>query len=143
MNAILLVHAGATCFMAGLIWFVQIVHYPLFARVSTAHFAGYARAHQARTTGVVAPVMLVEAATAVVIVLSPPPGDAPAIAWIALALLAIAWLSTALVQIPSHRRLETGFAAPAHRRLVASNWIRTVAWSARAAIALWLLRPHV
>lgn len=140
MNAVLLVHAGATCFMAGLIWFVQVVHYPLLARVATDHFAGYARAHQARTTGVVAPVMLVEAATAVAIAVSPP-GGAPAVAWIALALLAIVWLSTALIQVPCHRQLEAGFAMSAHRRLVASNWIRTIGWTARAAIALWLLRP--
>ena len=30
---LLLLHAAATLFMTGLIWFVQVVHYPLFARV--------------------------------------------------------------------------------------------------------------
>ena len=32
---LLLLHAGATFFMCGLIWFVQIVHYPLFAQVGS------------------------------------------------------------------------------------------------------------
>ncbi|MFY0528690.1 hypothetical protein ACN28I_37835 [Archangium gephyra] len=30
---VLLAHAAATLFMVGLIWFVQVVHYPLFSRV--------------------------------------------------------------------------------------------------------------
>ncbi len=30
---LLILHAGATLYMAGVIWFVQIVHYPLFSRV--------------------------------------------------------------------------------------------------------------
>lgn len=32
-GALLLVHAAATWAMVGLVWFVQVVHYPLFAQV--------------------------------------------------------------------------------------------------------------
>jgi hypothetical protein len=31
MGPLLLAHAAATLFMVGVIWFVQLVHYPLFA----------------------------------------------------------------------------------------------------------------
>ncbi|HEX2205610.1 MAG TPA: hypothetical protein VHG91_20025 [Longimicrobium sp.] len=47
------------------------------------------------------------------------------------------WLSTALLQVPMHGRLERGFDAAAHRRLVATNWVRTVAWTARGVLLLW------
>ena len=35
----------ASLFMTGVIWFVQIVHYPLFANVSRSAFAEYERRH--------------------------------------------------------------------------------------------------
>jgi len=62
-----LVHAGATWFMTGLIWFVQIVHYPLMGAVQADAFPAYEVAHQRRTTWVVGPVMLIEASCAVLL----------------------------------------------------------------------------
>ena len=41
----LLANAAATLFMTGLIWFVQVVHYPLFAFVSGPGAAAYAARH--------------------------------------------------------------------------------------------------
>lgn len=46
---LLVVHAATTLFMVGVIWFVQIVHYPLCSRVGGAAFAGYERDHVRRT----------------------------------------------------------------------------------------------
>ena len=69
---VLLVHLTATLVMVGVIWFVQIVHYPLMAQVPRSGFAAYERDHQRRTTFVVAPAMLVEAVTAAMILAIPP-----------------------------------------------------------------------
>jgi hypothetical protein len=132
---ILLVHAAVTLFMAGLIWFVQIVHYPLFARVGHAGFPEYERWHARRTGWVVAGPMLAELAAAVTIIWC----IGGALAWIGAGLLAVIWFSTWCWQVPAHRRLEAEFDPAAHRRLVRTNWVRTVAWSARGVIALALL----
>lgn len=43
--ALLITHAAATLWMTGLIWFVQVVHYPLFALVGSTGFAAYESAH--------------------------------------------------------------------------------------------------
>ena len=126
-------HAGATLFMTGVIWFVQVVHYPLFARTGAAGFADYERDHARRTGWVVGPAMMLELLLA--LALAARGGMA---AWAGLALLAVIWLSTALVQVPLHRRLQGGFDAAAHRRLVRTNWLRTAAWTLRAALALRL-----
>lgn len=137
--ALLIAHAAATLWMTGLIWFVQVVHYPLFALVGSAGFAAYESAHAARTTLVVGPPMLLELATTVFL-LSLPEGAVPrSAAWTGAALLALVWVSTALLQVPQHNILGAGFDRPAHQMLVHSNWLRTVAWSLRAALALWLL----
>ncbi|HEX7170157.1 MAG TPA: hypothetical protein VF206_04945 [Rubrobacter sp.] len=139
MVLLLLAHAAATLFMVGIIWFVQVVHYPLFARVGAAGFAAYSATH-ARLTGlVVGPPMLVEAATAIALVVSTPPKVSSWLLWVGLVLLAGIWLSTALLQSPSHTELGRGFDLSAHRSLVGSNWVRTVLWSLRGLIVLWIL----
>jgi hypothetical protein len=139
-HAVLVAHTGATLAMFGLIWFVQIVHYPLFSFVARGDFSRFAAAHQRRTTVVVAPLMLLEAASAVALALAPPAGGA-ALARLGLALLAVLWVSTAAIQVPAHRRLAAGFSEPVHRRLVASNWLRTLTWTGRAVIALLIAWP--
>jgi hypothetical protein len=130
------VHVAATWFMVGLIWFVQIVHYPLFAGVGSTPFMRYAQQHQRRTTLVVLPPMLIELGTAIQLVLVPST-DVPRAAAIAgLALLALIWASTFLLQVPCHRRLSRGFEAAAHRTLVWTNLLRALLWSARGVLVL-------
>ncbi len=136
---ILLIHAAATLFMTGLVWFVQIVHYPLFAAVGEKEFARYARLHSKRATRVVAPVMLIELAAALSLAISPPAGGGYGAVITGLILLGGIWVSTAFVQVPTHSILAEGFGQDAHRRLVATNWFRTAAWTIRAAIAVWLI----
>ncbi|GAB4211698.1 MAG: hypothetical protein OHK0013_33710 [Sandaracinaceae bacterium] len=137
----LLANAFSTWAMVGAIWIVQIVHYPLFARVGEAGWTSYERAHQSLITLVVGPLMLVEALTSLGLALSPPTLVRPLEAWAGLALVAVAWLVTATVSVPLHGQLSAGFDGDAHRALVATNWIRTLAWSAHGALcALWLAR---
>ena len=134
-NALTLGHAAATLAMAGLIWFVQLVHYPLFPLAAKPSFSTFARQHQRRTSWVVAPLMLVEAATALLLLLRQTGAWTVAGA----ALLGVVWLSTALVQVPLHRRLERGFDPASATALVRTNWLRTVAWTGRAAVAVALV----
>ena len=136
---LLIVNAAATWFMTGLIWFVQVVHYPLFAGVGRDGFAAYHDAHARRTTWVVGPAMLCEALSAALLVAARPPTVTAGAAWLGLALVAVIWLSTAALQVPQHGVLGAGFAEQSARRLVAGNWIRTAAWSARAVLVASLL----
>jgi hypothetical protein len=136
LELVLLVHLATTFVMVGIIWFVQIVHYPLFARVGAGGFPAYSGAHSRLTSLVVGPPMLAEAATAVALVLGPPQGVPLWLAVTGLALLAVVWLSTAALQSPRHRELGGGFDSASHRSLVASNWLRTVCWSARGLVVL-------
>ena len=136
---LLSIHAAATLAMAGLIWFVQIVHYPLFDLASERRFQRFAAEHQRRTSFVVLPLMLVELGSALAILAAPPPGLGRGLPGLGVCLLALIWLSTFLLQVPLHRRLGAGWQAPAVRRLVATNWLRTVAWTARGWLALAML----
>ncbi len=134
-------HAGATWFMVGLIWFVQIVHYPLMGKVPASGFVAYSEGHQRRTTWVVGPTMIVEAGCAIVLAFLPQAhaADSP-VRWVGLGLLVLIWTSTFAVQVPLHARLSSGFDERVWRRLVHTNWVRTIAWTGRGMIALLLLR---
>lgn len=138
MKYILLAHLAATLFMVGVIWFVQVVHYPLFSRIGSEKFSLYSEAHSRLTTYVVGPPMLVEASTALLLVFQRPEGVPLAAALIGLALVVAVWLSTALLQVPRHTTLGSGFDRGAWSGLVLSNWVRTVAWSARGGLVLWM-----
>lgn len=121
--------------MTGLIYFVQIVHYPLFAEVGSTRFARYEARHMLLTTWVVAPVMLFELMSSVALLRWRPAYLNVYEAWWLLALLLFIWVSTYALQVPAHARLSQGFEPLELRRLLLSNWLRTAAWSLRA---LWL-----
>jgi uncharacterized membrane protein len=139
MIRILLAHVAATWTMVGLIWFVQIVHYPLFAQVGPDRFATYETAHNRLTTWVVGLPMLIEVVTACMLVLMKPEHIPSGYIWSGVLLVAIIWGSTALLQVPQHEILTHGFAVDAHRVLVTSNWIRTIAWTLRGVLVLLML----
>lgn len=127
---------GSTLFMTGLIWYVQLVHYPLMDRVERGCFSAFHREHSRRTGWVVIGPMVVEAATACLLVI---PGLATVprpLAVFGLLLVLVIWASTFGVQVPLHRRLARGYDEGGHRRLVAGNWIRTVAWTARSVLVI-------
>ncbi len=136
-ESLFLVHLAATWFMTGVIWFVQAVHYPMFDGVGAVQFPKYAVTHAKRTTLVVAPLMLVEMGSATALLAY---GPAVELRWLFaanFAALAAIWLSTFLIQVPCHDKLRRGFDARVHRRLTASNLIRTFLWTARALALGW------
>lgn len=137
--ALVAAHLLATTAMVGLIWFVQVVHYPLFARVPEADFAAYEAGHTRRTSWVVGPFMGIEGACAVALALAPPPGVGSVLPLVGLVLLGAIHLSTVALQVPAHQRLGQQFDRPTWRRLVATNWIRTAGWTARSMVALAVL----
>ena len=136
---LLLIHAGATLSMGGLIWFVQVVHYPLFASVGRETAPAYFQLHTRLTGFVVVPLMLTELVTAVLLMWQPPSGVPYPALTAGLVLLVLVWVSTFVLQVPCHRQLSDGWDELTIRRLVRTNWIRTLLWSARSILVLWMV----
>ena len=136
---ILVVHAASTFFMTGLIWFVQVVHYPLMSRVGEGYFAEYENRHTRFTTRVVAAPMLVELISGLLLLQWQPIAVPPIIPWLGFLALGLIWVSTWRLQVPMHRKLAAGFDAGAHRRLVSTNWLRTALWSLRSLLVLAMI----
>jgi hypothetical protein len=123
--------------LAGLIWTIQLVHYPLFARVGAADWTAYEAEHQRRITWLAAPLMLLDVGLAAALVLAG--GPFAGLRWAALALAVATYAATGLVFSPLHGRLGRAHDPALIARLVAWNRWRTAAWTARTALAIWLV----
>jgi hypothetical protein len=136
MKTVLLVNVAATLLMCGVIWMVQLVHYPLFSEVGESTYVRYQNGHQTLITLLVGPLMLIEAGTALLLLAQPPQGVPAWMTWAGMALVAVVWGATFFLSVPQHAVLSAGFDAEAHRALVSSNWVRTLAWSGRGVLVL-------
>jgi hypothetical protein len=136
---VLYVHAVTTLLMVGVIWVIQLVHYPLFELVGRENFVAYERSHTVRIGLIVIPTMLLEALTTMLLVLL----DGQLLTICGAAILVVIWGATALFQVPCHERLALRFEEAAWQRLVRTNWIRTFGWTTRGGIAIALLHQIV
>jgi len=135
----LLIQVATTWAMTGIIWFVQLVQYPSFAQVDSASFPGFHAHHSRAISVIVAPLMVAEAISAIAFLWKPLRVQTPWQVWLGIGLIVFVWASTLLLQVPAHGRLESGFEEASWRMLVRSNWLRTIAWSARAVlVSYWL-----
>jgi hypothetical protein len=150
---VLIAQVMASSAMAAIAWFVQEVHYPLFARVphgcdrppapgeeTESAARDYHAENLRRTRPIVLVPMAVEATTAAWLAVFPPEAVGRAPALLGLALVAAVILSTGFVQVPLHEALRSGGALPdTIDRLVRTTRLRTAIWTARAGLAAWML----
>ena len=114
-----------------LIWLVQIIIYPGFRQIPAADFVNYHRWYVIRISAVVLPLMLCEAIIMVGWLLFEGYSYFSVVSGL---LIVIIWLSTFLLQVPVHNQLQSGKDDAGIRRLVLTNWIRTIAWSIKALV---------
>lgn len=130
-------NAAAAWWMTGLVWFVAVVHSPLFESVGRESFPEYHARHVRRTQLVVVVPMFVELIlTLLIAAFSPFGGLFSKLAWLGVASVAAVWACTFLRQVPDHERLKSGFDASVHRALVRGNYLRSVFWTTHAAITI-------
>ncbi|MDR9418664.1 hypothetical protein [Gracilimonas sp.] len=131
-----LTNVFASFFMTGLIWLVQLVHYPSFRYVSEENYLNFQKHHIHSIDKVVIPVMVPEITTSF------------ALTWfdgflslnaLGFYLVLLIWISTALFSVPAHSKLESGKDIDAINRLVSTNWIRTILWTLKSGLSFYLL----
>ena len=125
--------------MVGLIWLIQIVHYPLFKVVGINEFQTYHNWHSVMITPLVGTVMIIELISSILLVVFPAKNVSITIPIIGVILVFIIWASTAFLQIPQHNALANEYELKTHNILVQTNWIRTIAWSMRGFLLLYML----
>ena len=91
--------------------------------------------------------MSTELLSAVLLLWYRPEGLGSGAVWLGLFVLISIWMATYAVQVPQHASLTLSYDPLVHRRLVLGNWYRTIAWSIRGLVVLWmigqLIKPSV
>lgn len=136
-NLILLTALAFSFYAMCLIWYTQLITYPLYALVAPADFPRFYAAYNVYLLLPLAPTLLVLLASAALIFVRP--AGVPAwTVWAGLALELFFWGWTAVAVAPLHGRLtDGGYNAQVIRDLVSMNWPRTAAWTAHGLLLLW------
>ena len=129
-------NTAATLFMVGLIWFVQRVHYPLLGHIEVEQQVSVGAEHQRRTGQVVGLPMAVEGVSTLVLLVARPDQVTWWLPWIGAILLAISLGSTVFLSVPLHQKMVSQPNAEIGKKLVATNWPRTISWSLRGVICI-------
>jgi hypothetical protein len=137
--AIVIVHAGATWFLVGLIWTIQLVHYPTFSSVDPVIYNSFQKRHMHRMGQLIGLPWLVEGICVLALFLLAPDDQIRLLATLGGILELVVIGITVRSSIPAHETLSDGFDEAAHHRLLRSNWWRCGAWTARGIIALIML----
>jgi hypothetical protein len=123
-------HMASVFYMTGVIWLVQLVHYPLMSKVHPDLFIDFHNQHSSRITYVVGPMMLVQLASSYFV---------SEWHWVWLGLSISSFALTFLVSVPIHNKLAHGWNPSLHNKLVLSNWPRTAVWTAHSLLLIYKL----
>jgi uncharacterized membrane protein len=123
--AALIIHLVSCAFMTGLIWTIQILHYPAFLKIQKELFTTFHQQHSRNITFIVAPMMLIELVTSVFLI------KLHSLFVVNLIFLIGIWLCTFFLSIPLHSKLAEARSEIIIAKLVSTNWPRTLLWSIR------------
>lgn len=121
----------------GLIWCVQLVHYPFFLRADKTNFSDHIVFHKYRISIIVIPLMTIELATSGILTFQ----SQQFFGWnlFGFVVVILIWLVTFFVQVPLHDHLSDGYDEAAVQKLIKTNWIRTILWSVKSFSSLIIL----
>ena len=134
----LILHLIATSVMVGVIWIIQLVHYPSFHFIELKQYTTFQRFHMSRISYVVIPAMLTELFTLILIIISMDQIDTLVLS--SAILLIFIWLITAVFFSGVHQKLTLGYDQTVVDKLVKLNWGRTLLWTLRLLlISIYML----
>lgn len=136
---LLLLNFALAAYLGGVIWMVQLVHYPAFGQVPKAAWLPFHQAHTRRMGWVAGGPMVLELGLALGLAWLGRAALPHGAGWWSLALVALTWAATFFIAVPFHNRLAQGYDYVAIDGLTRTNWLRTFAWTTRAALLGWLL----
>lgn len=110
-----------------LIWLVQLIIYPAFASIGENEFADWHRKYVKTISFIASPLMLAQMALVLRLVFTQP--GLPN--FLMLSAIIIIWISSFSLSVPYHKKLlQSGKDQTVISRLVRTNWIRTILWTA-------------
>ena len=140
MKILLLLSLIISAFNTGLIWLVQLVHYPGFAKIGSEAYKGYQEFHMRSISWIVGPSMFSELALTAFGFFYWQQFPHKSLYVIATGLVLIIWINTAVWAVPSHTTLvQNGQDQALISRLVQINWWRTISWTIRTCLLAYMV----
>ena len=139
-TAILKVHLFSSFALTGIIWLVQVVHYPSFRFVEEETYPEFQRFHVSRIPRIVAPLMIIEALTGIILLVRGIHFP-DYVLWINIICIIGIWLTTGFINNPKHEKLAAGKDLNVIHALILSNWPRTVLWSGKSLLLFFYWDP--
>ena len=137
MTIFFLINLSSSLFLCGLIWMIQVVHYPIFHRLEKEEFISHMEFHQRKISFVVIPVMMAELITSGVLSFFSEQFQILHITGLILVLLV--WVATFFYSVPLHSALMDGYSRESVNKLCSTNRIRVFLWTAKAVLSLYIL----
>ena len=130
------IQIGTCLMLTGLIWLVQLVHYPSFTYISDSEFTRFEKFHSFWISWIVIPLMTAELASALFLTML-----FGFVSFWGLNLLGVIliWISTAIFSAPCHIQLDKSKDIKIIQKLVFTNWPRTILWTLRSGLLLFSL----
>ncbi len=125
---VLFLHVISCAWMSGLIWVMQVLHYPFFAKIRESEFANAHSSHTHRIIYLVGPPMFIEVITAIILIRDT---DEPILFVINFIMIIFILMNTIFFSIPIHNGLRLIQDFKKIELLVLTNWPRTILWSLR------------
>lgn len=137
-----MIHLVSTSFMVGVIWIVQLVHYPTFLFIDEQKSYDFQKFHMSRISYIVMPAMTTELFSGIYIYIYSNMAIDSNLFLLALTILIINWIITALVFVKMHNKLLINYKIEIISLLVKWNWLRTLLWSVRLILLLRMAYLH-
>ena len=133
MNFLFFLFTFSAFLLTGVIWTIQLIHYPSFHYIDKLSFVNFHKFHERRISIIVIPLMIVELITSVVLYMN---DTSSLIFALNLAIIVLIWCSTFFIQVPIHTILSSGKDKKMIEKLVKTNWIRTFLWTIRMLLII-------
>ena len=128
------IHFLSTSLMVGIIWVIQLLHYPTFHFIKESDYVEFQHFHMQRISFIVVPVMIIELLSGFMLVYY----FRSNLFILCLTILLVIWLITFVFFTKLHQSLLDGYDKIIVDKLVQINWSRTVLWSLRLIILIYI-----
>ena len=128
------IHFLSTSLMVGIIWVIQLLHYPTFHFIKESDYVEFQHFHMQRISFIVVPVMIIELLSGFMLVYY----IRSNLLIFCLIILLVIWLITFVFFTKLHQSLLGGYDKIIVDKLVQINWSRTVLWSLRLIILIYI-----
>ena len=131
-----MIHIISTSIMVGVIWVVQLVHYPSFKYVNESDYIIFQKYHMSNISYIVFPVMFTELITALIILFF---GEKSLFFVLSLICLFLIWVITGVLFTKYHSILKEGKDLMIIEKMIKANWIRALLWTMRLIMILFVI----